>query len=91
MSLISIVLLTKYHWSFGPPSWTTADVEMGTCAAVSAMFVAPCGAITCILRQCVHNKDDYNENNHTGFFFNFQRGGGTQNEGIQSQRGGGGA
>ena len=56
---------------------------MGACAAVSMTCVDPCGAITCILRQCVHNKDDYNEDDHTGFPF---QGGGkwsTPEGGIQ--------
>ena len=42
---------------------------MGACAAVSTTCVHPCGAITCILRQCVHNKYDYNEDDHSGFPF----------------------
>ena len=42
---------------------------MGACAAVSTTYVDPCGAIPCILRQFVHNKDDYNEDDHTGFPF----------------------
>ena len=37
---------------------------MGACAAVSTTCVDPCGAITCILRQCVHNKDDQNEDDY---------------------------
>ena len=53
----------------GQPFWATADEKMGACAAVSKTCVAPCGAITCILRQSVHNKDDqnkddYNEEDH---------------------------
>ena len=65
---------------------------MEACAAVPITCVAPCGAITCILRQCVHNKDDhneddYNENNHIVFPFQFSARGGTHNEGIQCQKG----
>ena len=69
MSLISIVLLTKYHWSFGPPSQPAADEEMEPSAAMYTMCVAPCGAIPCIFRQCAekddHNEKDYNKDDHT--------------------------
>ena len=39
---------------------------MAAYAAVSTTCVDQCEAITCILRQCVHNKDNYNEDDHTG-------------------------
>ena len=67
---------------------------MGACAAVPTTCIAARGAITCILRRCVHNKDDhnkdnYNEDDHTGFHFQFSpRGRGTQG-GDSVQRGGG--
>ena len=65
---------------------------MGACAAVSTAREDPCGAIPCILRQCVHNKDDYNEDDHIGFPFQFSRRRRMDNtmEWIQSHGGRGG-
>ena len=44
---------------------------MGAYAAVCSTWIVPRVAITCILRQCVHNKDDHNEDDHKGFHFQF--------------------
>ena len=53
---------------------------MGACAAVPTTCIAARGAITCLERRCVHNKDNhnkdnYNEEDHTGFHCQLSPGG----------------